>query len=169
MGEPPTERELLTPLLRRIFPSGVGEVARVTEGVSTRVYRVVAQNETFYLRILPEADASFGPEVFAHARVRQLGVKAPEVIAYEPRYQPLQRSIMIAREIPGLPLSQSTDLDPATLSAIMEAAGSDLARINSVGVDGFGWVGRAEESARLQAPLLTNRALALDGWESDLA
>ncbi len=169
MPRQPTERALLTPLLRRIFPSGVSQVARVAEGVSTRVYRVVAQDETFYLRILPEADASFDPEVIAHERVRQLGAKAPEVIAYEPHYQPLQRSLMIVREIPGLPLSQSTDLDPETLSAIMDAAGSDLARINSVGVDGFGWVRRDEETARLQAPLPTNRALALDGWESDLA
>lgn len=169
MGEPPTERALLTPLLKRVFPSGVSEVARVTEGVSTRVYRVVAQGETLYLRILPEAGASFGPEVIAHERVRQLGVKAPAVIAYEPCYQPLQRSVMIVREIPGLPLSQSTSLDPTALSAIMQAAGSDLARINSVGVDGFGWVRRAEETARLHAPLPTNLAFALDGWDSELA
>jgi aminoglycoside phosphotransferase (APT) family kinase protein len=169
MPRQPTERALLTPLLRRVFPSGVSQVARVAEGVSTRVYRVAAQEETFYLRILPEADASFGPEVVAHERVRQLGVRAPEVIAYEPRYQPLQRSIMIVREIPGLPLSQSTSLDPGALSAVMEAAGSDLARINSVGVDGFGWIRRDAETPGLRAPLPTHRTFALDGWESDVA
>jgi hypothetical protein len=38
MDEPPTERELLAPLLRRVFPSGVREVARGAEGITTRVW-----------------------------------------------------------------------------------------------------------------------------------
>lgn len=164
-----SERHALTPLLRRVFSSDVSQCERVAEGVSTRVYRVVAQEETFYLRILPEVGASFGAEVVAHERVRQLGVKAPEVIAYEPCYAPLQRSVMVVREIAGLPLSQSPFLDRANLDSILEAAGGDLARINSVSVAGFGWMARDVEAPRLQAPLPTWRALALDGWETNLA
>ena len=72
----PPDAEALAPLLRRafsIFPTGVDQVERierVAEGVSTWVYRIRRGGETFYLRILPEADATFAPEVIAHQRLR---------------------------------------------------------------------------------------------------
>ena len=174
----PPDAEALAPLLRRafsIFPTGVDQVERierVAEGVSTWVYRIRRGGETFYLRILPEADATFAPEVIAHQRLRALGVRAPEVIYYEPMYQPLQRSVMLAREIAGAPLSHSPELDPAALAAITEAAGADLARINSLRVEGFGWVARAagcDDRDELRAPLPSNRALLLEAWAPDLA
>ncbi|HZC07662.1 MAG TPA: phosphotransferase [Ktedonobacterales bacterium] len=169
MAGQPSERDLLAPLLRRVFASNVTQVERVTEGVSTKVYRVLAQDKTFYLRILPEAGASFGPEVVAHERMRALGVNAPEVVFYEPLYEPLQRSVTIVTEIPGAPLSQSSHLDTRALDAIMVETGRDLARINSVQVDGFGWIARAPGLQRLRAPLSTNRAFMLEAWTADLA
>ncbi len=165
----PVNSDLLTPLMRRAFPLGASQLEHVAEGTSTWVYRAVSQGATFYLRILPEADASFGPEVAVHERVRRLGVKAPEIVYYEPTYEPLQRSVMVVREIPGRPLSQSTDLDAAALSAILLEAGRDLARINSILVDGFGWMTRDAKGTRLRAPLPTFRAFALEQWENDLA
>lgn len=166
---PPPDAAALAPLLRRAFPAGVDQIERVAEGVSTWVYRITRGGETFYLRILPEADATFAPEVIAHQRMRALGVSVPEVVYYEPISQPLQRSVMLVREIAGAPLSQSPRLDSAALEAIAEAAGSDLARINSLRVEGFGWVARTADSDELRAPLLTNRALLLESWDADLA
>jgi aminoglycoside phosphotransferase (APT) family kinase protein len=164
----PPSADQLAPLLRRTFPAGVSQSERVAGGASTWVFRIQRGGETFYLRILPEADASFSPEVIAHQRMRALGVRAPEVVYYEPCAEPFQRSVMVVREIAGAPLSQSSGLDIATLDAIAEAAGSDLARINSVSVDGFGWVARELESANLRAPLASNRAFALEAWAADL-
>ena len=170
MTSPPAA-EALAPLLRRAFPTfpaGMDQIERVAEGVSTCVYRLTCGGERFYLRVLPEADATFAPEVVAHQRMCALGVKAPEVVYYEPIYEPLQRSVMLVREIAGAPLSRSPGLDSATLAAIAEAAGADLARINSLRVDGFGWVARDAASADLRAPLPSNRALLLGAWASDL-
>jgi len=60
-------------------------VERVAEGVSTFVYRILCGDETFYLRVLPEAGASFAPEVTAHTLLRQRQVNVPEAIYFEQR------------------------------------------------------------------------------------
>ncbi|MGH2505599.1 MAG: hypothetical protein ACRDID_24065, partial [Ktedonobacterales bacterium] len=62
----PPSADQLAALLRHAFPAGISQIERVAEGVSTWVYRVVSQRGAYYLRILPEANASFGPEVIAH-------------------------------------------------------------------------------------------------------
>ncbi len=66
--------------MNRIFSSDPIQVERITEGVSTHVYRVVFQRETFYLRVLPEEGDSFAPAVAVHTHLRQLQVRVPEVI-----------------------------------------------------------------------------------------
>src|SRR5438552_17370156 len=58
---------LIETLVARIFSRSVPlQVERVEEGVSTYVYRIDRGNEVFYLRVLPEANASFAPEVHVH-------------------------------------------------------------------------------------------------------
>jgi aminoglycoside phosphotransferase (APT) family kinase protein len=163
----------LDSLLRSVFPSGRTRVERVKEGVSTWVYRVVHRGSTFFLRILPEDGASYAPEVAVHDSLREMLVKVPEVIYFEHCYEPLQRSVMVVAEIPGRPLSQSTDLDMAALAGIFDEAGRDLARINSVPVEGFGWVQRDSDeqpgTLRLHAEAPTYRAFALEHWQVDMA
>ena len=59
-------------LAARLFPrSASPQVERVEQGVSTYVYRLRYDELIFYLRVLPEAGASFAPEVFAHHWLRQ--------------------------------------------------------------------------------------------------
>lgn len=113
----------------------------MTDGVSTIVYRAERGGERFYLRVLPEAGTTFGPEARAHQHARSLGCRVPEVLAYEASDPVLERSIMLMTEIPGRPLS--ADLSPADAEAIVKAAGRDLARINAIPVSGFGWVDRS--------------------------
>ena len=86
-------------IVHQIFPSHPVHIERVTEGASTFVYRVTYPNEVFYLRILPEEQASFAPEVAVHARLYQMQVKVPEVIHFEHYNEQLQRSIMLTTEI----------------------------------------------------------------------
>ena len=139
MKHPSAEILIVNELINRIFPTWPLRVERVAEGVSTHVYRIVFQRETFYLRILPEEGASVAPEVVAHRLLRRLQVKVPEVIYFDHCYEPLQRSVMVTTEVKGIPISQSSELRQGELGAIVIEAGRDLARINSVKVEGFGW------------------------------
>ncbi|HEY4384424.1 MAG TPA: phosphotransferase, partial [Ktedonobacteraceae bacterium] len=119
-------------LANQIFSARPAQIERMTEGVSTFVYQLVYPDEIFYLRILPEEDASFAPEVAVHTRLRQMQVKVPEVVYFEHCHESLHRSVMITTEIKGQPLSQSSSLSVKELSSILVEAGRDLEQINSI-------------------------------------
>ena len=136
--------ERIYQLALQIFPRTTHlTVERVTQGGSTWVYRVRRHDETLYLRILPEADASFAPEVFAHQRLHALGVRVPEVVYFEHHNTLVQRSVMVTTEIPGEAIEY--DQDRLALRSVLVKAGAELAISNSVPVDGFGWVRRDSE------------------------
>src|SRR6266567_2880100 len=126
------DKRLIETLVSRVFPSAPKRVERVMEGVSTYVYRIAYRNEVFYLRILPEEDASFAPEAAVHARLRKMQVKVPEVIYFEDQHEALRRSVMVTTETKGRPLSQSPSLSEDMLNSLLIEAGRDLARINSI-------------------------------------
>jgi aminoglycoside phosphotransferase (APT) family kinase protein len=157
-------------LAKQIFPAHPVHIQRMTEGASTFVYQLVYPDETFYLRILPEEDASFAPELAVHTRLRQMQVKVPEVIYFEHYHERLHRSVMVTTEIKGHPLSQSDSLSSKELSAILVEAGRDLAQINSIALDGFGWVRRdGEDTTLLRAVSSSYRDVMLESWDADLA
>lgn len=169
-NHPSTSIEHIQTIVNRIFPSISPHIERVTQGVSTYVYRLTTHNNTWYLRILPEENASFAPEAMVHARLRHMQVRVPEVIYLEPYNDLLQRSIMVTTEIPGRPLSQSQDLSKEALAEIVREAGRDLARINSLSVDGFGWVKRdIPATEALQAEWPTYREFVDEHWGADLS
>src|SRR5579859_3703046 len=164
-----TSDKCLNELVNRIFPTRPLRVERVMEGISTHVYRIVFQRETFYLRVLPEEGAGFAPEVTAHRLLRQMQVKVPDVIYFDHCYEPLQRSVMVTAEVKGVPISRASELRQEELESIVIEAGRDLARINSVKVDGFGWVKRdLPNTEYIRAGRATDRAFMLEYWESDL-
>jgi aminoglycoside phosphotransferase (APT) family kinase protein len=157
-------------VVKKIFPEDPVRVERVTEGVSTYVYRIIFQHETFYLRILPEEGASFVPEVTALTQLRQMQVKVPEIIYFEHYNEMLQRSVMVLAEVKGGPISQFLFLDEGERRDILREAGRDLARINHMIVEGFGWVKRDQsDMVGLQAQWPTHRAFAFEYWEADMA
>ena len=169
MNQHPMDMPAIKAIVSQIFPAHPVHIERATEGVSTIVYRVVYQNEAFYLRILPEENASFAPEVAVHTRLCQMQVKVPEVIYFEHSNELLQRSIMVTTEIKGRPICQSSFLSEEALHAILVDAGRDLAYINSIPVDGFGWVERDQlETEHLRAQWPTHRAFAFEDWDADL-
>ncbi|MEO7002192.1 MAG: phosphotransferase [Ktedonobacterales bacterium] len=124
------------------------DVERVQEGVSTRVYRIRQHrgrrdDTTLYLRILPEANASFASEVLAHTQLKARGVAVPDVVYWEPCHPTLDRSIMLTTAIPGASLASSwRELKRQDRQRILHAAGRDLAVINRLPVAGFGWIRR---------------------------
>jgi aminoglycoside phosphotransferase (APT) family kinase protein len=143
-------------------------VTRVAEGVSTYVYRVRRGPETFYLRVLPEAGATFAPEVLALDQLRQRGVRAPRVLYYEACDESLERSVMVTTEIAGDQIGRRP-LGRATQGVLIEA-GRDLATINSLPVSGFGWVKRdMPVCERLDGEHSTLMEFALEHLDSDLA
>jgi aminoglycoside phosphotransferase (APT) family kinase protein len=157
-------------LVHHIFPTSSRSIERVVEGVSTCVYSITIHNEIFYLRILPEEGQSFAPEVAVHRKLRQMGVKVPEVIYFEHYYEPLRHSVMVTTEIKGFPLNKSSALSPRELDAILLEAGRDVAQINSIPVDGFGWIQRTQRNTtHVHAKLPTFRDFALEYWHEDIA
>ena len=156
-------------LAAHIFPRTAPlAVERVREGVSTRVYRIRRADEIFYLRVLPEVGASFAPEAYAHTLLRARGVKAPEVIYIENCNAALKRSVMVTTAIVGQHIGHCRDMAGARQALV--AAGRDLAVINSVSVEGFGWIARdSGDGARLGAEFASYRAFALDQMEENLA
>ena len=140
------------------------------EGISTYVYRIACQGEIFYLRVLPEEDASFASEVTVHTQLRRGQVKVPDIIYFEHCNDLLQRSIMVTTEIKGQPISDSYSLSKEALEGILIEAGQDLARINSVTVEGYGWIKRGRGDGEcLHAQWPVHRSFALEFWEVDLA
>ncbi len=155
-------------LAKRIFPDSRVAFERTVTGVSTQVYRVRHGNEVFYLRIAEERAASLVPEVRVHTLLRERGVKAPEIVYFEPFDEALERSVMVTTEIRGEPMSLC-GFD-ANTPAILREAGSDLARINDVPVEGFGWIRRDQQNGgTLEAEHATQRAFVLEHLEADLA
>jgi aminoglycoside phosphotransferase (APT) family kinase protein len=84
----------------------------------------------------------------------------PAIIAYEPFDSVLDRSLILTTAIPGASLDDDPLPDP---SPILTAAGADLARINQVPVDGFGWIRRDDSlPTRLRGTLPTWPEFAAD-------
>src|SRR5579859_1157196 len=155
-------------VVNRLFPANDTQVERVMSGISTYVYRISSQCQIYYLRILPDATASFTPEIAALTQLRQHQINVPEIIHYEDYNRLLGRPVMVESEIKGVALSQ-TSLPRNVLEKVVVEAGRDLARINSLPVEGFGWVrvNRAQP-ARLRAQWPTFRAFALEHRQADL-
>lgn len=148
MRKPDTNPLALRDVLDRAFPGKAATFERTDTGISTQVYRVTTGNERFYLRLGEHADHSLAPEVWAHDHLSRIGVRVPQVVYFEPFNQRIERSVMITTQIKGGPLHIGTPTE--SLPYILRAAGRDLARLNSVSLEGFGWVRR--DSAEVVQP-----------------
>jgi aminoglycoside phosphotransferase (APT) family kinase protein len=150
-----------------LFGSAACTIERTAEGTSTQVYRLRRGAEVFYLRAAEEHAASLAPEALVHDMLHTRGVRVPAVVHFEPFDQGLQRSLLVTTVIRGDSLlARPVD---ATTAAILRAAGRDLAAINGVSVEGFGWVRRDPGTATtLRAEHPTNRAFLLEQLDHDL-
>jgi aminoglycoside phosphotransferase (APT) family kinase protein len=156
-------------VVKQLFPAEDTQAERVLSGISTYVYRISSQSQTYYLRILPEEGASLTPEIAVLTWLRQNNINVPAVIYFEEYNEALGRPIMIEAEIKGLALSRSY-LPRASFERIALEAGRDLARINNLTVEGFGWVKPNQTYAdHLSAMWPTWRSFVLQYREADLA
>jgi aminoglycoside phosphotransferase (APT) family kinase protein len=160
-----------TPLIYGIASAALGGevvVEPVLDGVSTYVYRLRRGAEVFYLRVLPEEGATYAPEVAAHAILRRQGVHVPEVVFWDDDNQVVGRSVMITAEVKGSATGRS-DVG-ADLPYILRAAGRDVALLNQVPVDGFGWVRHdVRGDDRLRGEVPTEREFLLADLDRSLS
>jgi aminoglycoside phosphotransferase (APT) family kinase protein len=77
-------------------------------------------------------------------QLRQQGVHVAEVVFVEPFDSVLSRSVPITTEVSGQSLAQAPSAEAAR--AVARAAGLDLALINQVDIQGFGFVRREQLS-----------------------
>ncbi len=124
-------------------------VERTPDGVSTQVYRLVRGAETFYLRVAEEAEENLETDAELHRRLLAAGVRVPGVVHVEAFDEAIGRSVLVTTEIPGRSLAETAS--PAAARSVATQAGADLARLNQVPVDGFGWVRRSGPGWPLRA------------------
>jgi aminoglycoside phosphotransferase (APT) family kinase protein len=142
-------------------------VSPVSEGRSTFVYRLTWHGGTAYLRVLPEEGSTFAPEAAVHVLLRDAGLPVPEVLYSDDLDPELGLAVMITAEIPGTSLAHG--MPDGTLPTVVRAAGRDLALINRVPVDGFGWIQReTPDDTRLRGEFTEEREFMLADMESSL-
>jgi aminoglycoside phosphotransferase (APT) family kinase protein len=137
----PVDNPVLVRLVRRVFPEARSvSVEAATESGLVVVYRARVDNTTFYLRLAeaPGDDLTTDAEILG--RLRNLGVSVPAVVAVEAAPAELARSYMLVTEVPGRSLAHGGTDNEAKRAA--RAAGRDTAVVNSLSVDGFGWIRR---------------------------
>lgn len=149
----------LVAVLARAFPCHhTVEFERTADGVSTQMYRLTHESEVFYLRIAEEDGENLRVDAEIQSHLRGLGVRVPEVVYVEQLASELQRSVLVMREVPGIPLALVTDPDVARDAA--RHAGRDAAAMNAVPVNGFGWIHRSAPVWPPRSPIPDYHAFA---------
>ena len=169
MRKPDVDLWALRVVVERALPgSDRAVIARTSEGGSTQVYRIDRGGRTYYLRVGEEREAGLASEALVHGALRARSVRVPEVVYLDEFDEALERSVMITTETPGRSLAEHhVGVDAR---AVLMAAGRDLAVINGIELEGFGWIRRDRGVVtRLEAELPTLREFAIGGLENDLA
>ncbi len=140
------------------------EVRSAERGISTPVYRLSSNGNVLYLRLSETSADSPAPEVRVLTVLSGRGVKVPEVVHYEPFDDVLGRSAMVTTEVRGVPLDDGGP--PESLRVIAQEAGRDLATINSLPIEGFGWIRRDRPPDELAAEHVTPADFAAEYFDA---
>lgn len=148
MRETRVDKSALDRTVTQIFGRSPLRWERTPDGVATEVFRIFRGDQRFYLRLAEDETKTLAAEAAVHNELRRLGVTVPEVVHYDTFNQGLRRSVLVTTEIPGRPMASygdggvvSLDVpDADSLADIYREAGRDLALVNQISVDGFGWV-----------------------------
>ena len=131
----------LVPVARRVFPRACSvSVEPASPGRLVVVYRVRADDATYYLRVAEETGEDLTTDAQVLAHVAGLGVRVPAVVHAEAQPGDLDRSFLVVTALAGQSLASHGTDEQARLA--VRAAGRDAALINGLEVDGFGWLRR---------------------------
>ena len=137
--QPHLPLDVLSREVERLAPgSAPPVVSRPVDGVSSQIYRVSRGAEVLYLLAGDTSDEDLTILAEVLERARRLGARVPHVVAVERNAGELDRSLLLMTEIPGRPLAEVTD--PGIARRAAYCAGRDAALLNSLTVDGFGWI-----------------------------
>ena len=127
--------------MRRVFPRARSvSVEPASPGRLVVVYQVRADDVTYYLRVGEQADEDLTTDAQVLSRLAKLGVRVPTVVHAEAGPGDLGRSFLIVTALAGLSLAGHGTDEQARRA--VRAAGRDAALINTLEVDGFGWLRR---------------------------
>lgn len=146
------------------------DVRRTAEGVSSVIYRLDCSGTVAYLRLGETADEDLTTDALLLDHLRQLGLSVPQVVDVDPFNERLQRSVLVMSEIPGVDLGKCDDESVARRVAY--EAGRELAMLNSVEVDGWGWIirdGSWPMKARWDEQAIFDTSELPDVWPGRLA
>lgn len=116
------------------------EFERTTEGLSCQVYRITRGTDRYYLRVAEERSEDLTVDADILRQLLRAGVRVPDVIHVVPFDQNLERSALIMSEVEGIPLAEVQSPDVA--ARVVREAGADVAALNAVQMNGFGWLDR---------------------------
>jgi aminoglycoside phosphotransferase (APT) family kinase protein len=120
------------------------KIEEIHSGVSTNVFKLV-NSETYYLKLFSNSH-SLPAIVLANKLLLQEDINVPE-IQYFTEEDNLQdsRNFYIEEELRGKPVKKDSTLSKEQKDKIIMEAGKDLAKINSIPVDGVGWIKGVKE------------------------
>ena len=122
------------------------------------MYRVRHGSETLYLRLAEEGE-DMAPDVEVHERLRGLGVRVADIVHYEPLADEIGRSVALTTEIAGTSLIGCTDEQTSRSAA--RAAGRDLAVLNTLETQGWGFID-GDGRPGIRGEYATRRAWVVD-------
>ncbi len=169
MRQPDFDADALQEIAGRVLPgSGRPLVERMRSGGSTAVYRIERGDVRLYLRLAEKPEDDLSPDVLVHNLLLARGVLVPEIVHFDAFNPSLGRGLTVTTEIAGNPLADHhRAIDVATVT---RAAGRDLAVVNGIDVEGFGWVRRDRPNAtRLEAVLPSLHRFVFDEIEQHFA
>ncbi|MDQ3327667.1 MAG: aminoglycoside phosphotransferase family protein [Chloroflexota bacterium] len=168
MRKPDVDLEVLRTVIEEMFPPARStNVERVVAGGSSQVYRIRRDAAVYYLRFAEQPGESLAPEARVHELLRERGVRAPKIVHRAPTSTAFGRSFMVTSEIAGRPVAECSDR--TSVRRILTEAGKDLAIINKLPVDGFGFLRRDRVvGSRLQGPFSTHCAWVSQHLDEDL-
>ena len=168
MRKPDVDLDALAALADDLFPRArQSSIERTQAGGSTQVYRIRRDDAIYYLRFAEQPGESLAAEARVHAQLRERGVRVPAVLYLEHHSDALERSFMVTSEITGRPVLDCPD--ETCVRATVTQAGRDLAIINSLPIEGFGWIRRNQtDVTRLQGQFASHSDWVNEHLDADL-
>jgi aminoglycoside phosphotransferase (APT) family kinase protein len=144
----------ITALLRRVLQTNAPSfnISRVSDGVSTLVYRIQNGKDTLYLRMIEDKNEMVSPQIVAHEQLLKRDVRVPRFVSWDDMNATLGRSYMLVKEMPGISLEKLKNTDRAKYDACIQEvlleAGEDLAKASTISTEGYGWIRRDKRKTK---------------------
>ncbi len=150
---------------RKIF-SKISKIAPIEEGVSSLVYKILADGEVYYFRIRSTKYEDIEPESYLYKVLSKHGVKVPKIIYSCNDFELFGAPFMIVSAIKGYPLYKESH--STVINNVLKESSRYLFDINQFPTKGFGVIKSLDKTA-LIGSFKTYSEFVLDKIESKLS